>query len=46
MEVTSRFGDGGFKSFLKFNASSKHNRTHTFALRIKKQLGSGEVHKL
>lgn len=40
MEVTSRFGGGGFKSFLKLNASSKRNRNLTCALRIKKSLGS------
>lgn len=44
MEVTSRFGGGGFESFLKLNASS--NRNLIFALRIKKQLGSGEVRRL
>lgn len=46
MEVTSRFGGCGFKSFLKVNSSSRHNRNLTFPLKVKKQFGSREVKRL
>lgn len=39
MEATSSVGGCGFKSFLKLNESSKHNRNLPFLLRTENNLG-------